>query len=100
MNRSGEIPRFLAWLTRLSNDHLKLIWDTARESAHESIRHAVLQLLQGLFVSLSKEQVGGRGVAASTGGDWSCVVEWDGLEIKETGNDGIEWKLSGSTGNR
>lgn len=37
--------------------HLKLIWDAARESAHESIRHAVLQLLQNLFPHLSKEQL-------------------------------------------
>lgn len=52
-----EIPRYLAWLNNLSNDHLKLIWDAARESAHESIRHAVLQLLQGLFTHLTKEQL-------------------------------------------
>ncbi|CAM9952609.1 unnamed protein product, partial [Hapterophycus canaliculatus] len=55
--RSGEIPRYLAWLGQLSNEHLKLIWDAARESAHESIRHAVLQLLQGLFPRLAKEQL-------------------------------------------
>ncbi|CAN0052138.1 unnamed protein product, partial [Ectocarpus sp. 12 AP-2014] len=58
LKRSGDIPRYLAWLNKLSNDHLKLIWDAARESAHESIRHAVLQLLQGLFPHLVKEQLG------------------------------------------
>lgn len=55
---SGEIPRYLAWWNALSPNHLKLIWDAARESAHESIRHAVLMLLQNLFPHLPKDQLG------------------------------------------
>ncbi|CAM9601906.1 unnamed protein product, partial [Ascophyllum nodosum] len=34
-----------------------LIWNAARESAHESIRQAVLFLLQGLFFPIFKKQL-------------------------------------------
>ena len=55
-NRSGDILRFLAWLGRLSDRYMGLIWNAARESAHESIRQAVLFLLQGLFFPIFKKQ--------------------------------------------
>lgn len=55
--RSGEIPRYLAGWNALSPNHLRLVWNAARESAHESIRHAVLQLLQNLFPHLPKDQL-------------------------------------------
>ena len=55
--RSGEIPRYLAGWNALSPNHLRLVWNAARESAHESIRHVVLQLLQSLFPHLPKDQL-------------------------------------------
>lgn len=55
--RSVEIPEFISHVGQLSDEHLGFIWDAARQSAHESIRHAVLNLLEGIFPGLSKEQV-------------------------------------------
>ncbi|CAM9280371.1 unnamed protein product, partial [Discosporangium mesarthrocarpum] len=57
IKRSGEIPSFLAFVGRLSNTHLRTIFMAARQSAHESIRHAVFTLLQGLFPKLSLDQL-------------------------------------------
>ncbi|CAN0011496.1 unnamed protein product, partial [Sphacelaria rigidula] len=56
LKRCIEIPRFLGSLGLLSDEHLDLIWDASRQSAHESIRHGILSVLQGIFQTLNKQQ--------------------------------------------
>ena len=109
--RSGEIPRYLAWLNELSNDHLKLVWEPARESAHESIRHGVLHLLQGLFPHIAKGQLG----LINTFAHRLPKGEFDGrtlvllkllasatLKVSEYGSKKSEWEVqySGGGGHR
>jgi len=57
LKRLIYIPSFLAEQGELSSDDIKTMWSAAMTSSHESIQHAVYELLIGLVDKFEKEQL-------------------------------------------